>query len=93
MADDDLKQLFEAMRRENLAAHSETRRQVDVAVTETRRHFDVVSEATRHEIRLIAESVAALNEKVDRRAGDIRNEMRRGFAETQAMIKIFSRGA
>jgi hypothetical protein len=77
MADEDLKRLLEAMQRENLAAHADTRR-----------HFDVVSEATRHEIRLVAESVAAVNEKVDREAGDIRSEMRRGFAETQAMIKF-----
>jgi hypothetical protein len=46
------------------------------------RHFDVVSEATRHEIRLVAESVANVNERLDREAGDIRDEMRRGFAET-----------
>jgi hypothetical protein len=81
MPDNDLKRLLEAMQRENLAAHADTRRQ-----------FDVVSEATRHEIRLVAESVAGVNEKLDREAGDIRDEMRRGFAETQAMIK-FSHGA
>lgn len=36
MNDDDLKRLIEAMQRENLAGHAETRR-----------HFDGVSEATR----------------------------------------------
>lgn len=77
MPDDDMKRLLEAMQRENLAAHADTRR-----------HFDIVSEGTRHEIRLVAESVAHVNEKVDREAGDIRDEMRRGFAETQAMIKF-----
>ncbi len=77
MPDDDMKGLLEAMRRENLAAHADTRR-----------HFDVVTEGTRHEIRLVAESVAHSSEKLDREAGDIRDEMRRGFAETQAMIKF-----
>ena len=75
--DDDLKRLFDSMRQENAVAHSETRR-----------HFEVLTEATRHEIRLVAESVAGVNEKLDREAGDIRDEMRRGFAETQAMIKF-----
>ena len=70
MTDDDLKRLFDSMRQENAAAHSETRR-----------HFEVLTEGTRHEIRLVAESVAGVNEKLDREAGDIREEMRRGFAE------------
>jgi hypothetical protein len=77
VTDDDLKRLFDSMRQENAAAHSETRR-----------HFDVLTEATRHEIRLVAESVGAVHEKLDGEAGDIRDEMRRGFAETQAMIKF-----
>jgi hypothetical protein len=32
--------------------------------------------------------VALLDEKVDREAASIRDEMRRGFADTQAMIKF-----
>ncbi|HVT02575.1 MAG TPA: hypothetical protein VHL58_04265 [Thermoanaerobaculia bacterium] len=77
MTDEDLKSLLDAMREENAVAH-----------TETRRHFDVGNEATRHEIRVVAESVAQVNEKLDREAADIRDEVRRGFAETQAMIKF-----
>ena len=72
MTDDDLKRLFDSMRQENAAAHSETRR-----------YFEVLTEGTRHEIRLVAESLAGVNEKLDREAGDIRDEMRRGFGETQ----------
>lgn len=72
MTDDELRSLLDAMRRENAVAH-----------TDTRRHFDVGSEATRHEIRLVAESVAHVNEKLDREATDIRDEMRRGFTETR----------
>lgn len=95
MSDEEVKSLFASlqrdnadMREENAAAHAETRRQFDIAVTETRRHFDVVTEGTRKEIQLVAESVVGVNEKLDREAGDIREEMRRGFAETQAMIKF-----
>jgi hypothetical protein len=32
--------------------------------------------------------VTQLSEKLDRTAADIRDEMRRGFTETQAMIKF-----
>jgi hypothetical protein len=77
MTDEDLRSLFDAMREENAVAH-----------TETRRHFDVGNEATRHEIRVVAESVAQVNEKLDREAAEIRDEVSSGFGETQAMIKF-----
>lgn len=77
MTDDELKRLFDSMRQENAAAHAETRR-----------HFEVLTEGTQYEIRVVAASVAGVNEKLDREAGDIRDEMRRGFTETQAMIKF-----
>jgi hypothetical protein len=38
-------------------------------------------------IDLLAEGLMNLDEKLDREAADIRHEMRRGFVETQAMIK------
>jgi IS30 family transposase len=79
VTDEDLKRLFDTMSKESAAAHSETRRQ-----------FEVLTETTRREIRVVAESVVAITEKLDRHDGDIRDEMRRGFAETQAMIKLFS---
>ena len=39
-------------------------------------------------IQLIAEGVLHLDQKLDRTAEEIRNEMRHGFSETQAMIKF-----
>jgi hypothetical protein len=68
---------FAAIRQENASGHAETRHQ-----------FEIVTEATKHEIRLVAESVAVVNEKLDRTAADIREEMRLGFDETQAMIRV-----
>ncbi len=91
MTDDELKQLFDAMRQDFAALRQEfaTDRQVNAqAHAETRRHFDIVTEATRQEIRLVAESVALVDEKLEREATDIRQEMRTGFADTQAMIKF-----
>jgi uncharacterized protein YceH (UPF0502 family) len=77
MTDDELKQLFAEMRRENAAAQEETRR-----------HFDVTAEGLRSEIRAVAEAVATLDERVERENADNREEAGRGFAETQAMIKF-----
>jgi hypothetical protein len=75
MSDDELRQLLDTMRQENSAAHEATRR-----------HFDVVTEATKHEVRLVAESVAHVNEELERKTNALRQEMSRGFAETQAGI-------
>jgi uncharacterized protein YceH (UPF0502 family) len=77
MTDDELKRLFAEMRRENAAAQEETRR-----------HFDDTGQGLRSEIRAVAEVVAALDEKVERENADNREEVGRGFAETQAMIKF-----
>ena len=55
---------------------------------EIRRHFDISTEEVKREIRLVAEGVTRVDEKLDRTASDIRDEMRRGFADTQAMIKF-----
>lgn len=84
MTDDELKALFAALQRENAGMREENA----AAHAETRRHFEVLTEGTRKDIQIVAESVAVLNEKLDREAGDIREEMRRGFTETQAMIKF-----
>jgi threonine aldolase len=73
MTDDDLKRLFDSMRQENAAAHSETRR-----------HFEVLSEGARKDIQLVAESVLHLNEKFARTD----EKIERTAAETQAMIKF-----
>ena len=77
MIDDELKRLLDSMRQENSAAHEDTRR-----------HFDVAVESTKNEVRLVAESVAHLNEEFQRETNTLRQEMGRGFAETQAMIKF-----
>jgi hypothetical protein len=91
MTDDELKGLLDTMRQENSASHEETRRRfdaVDVRFAELHRHFDVVTEATKHEVRLVAESVAQVKEELNRETNALRQEMSRGFAETQAMIKF-----
>ena len=53
--DDELRQVLEAMQRDNAAAHAETRR-----------HFDIVAEELRHELRIVAEGVGSLSERIDR---------------------------
>jgi predicted nucleic acid-binding Zn-ribbon protein len=45
-------------------------------------------ESLRHEIRQVAESLADVKATLQRKGAEIREEMRRGFAETQAMLKF-----
>lgn len=54
----------------------------------TWRHFDVVAERLDKKIDLVAETVALLDEKMTREIASVRDEMRHGFTETQAMIKF-----
>jgi len=99
VSDEELKQLFEALRQENAAGHVETRQYVDRTAVETRqyidevnaetrRHFDVTAERLQSSIHLVAENVERVDQKLDRETAAIREEMRRGFADTQAMIKF-----
>jgi predicted nucleic acid-binding Zn-ribbon protein len=73
MGDDELKSLLESLRRENAAAH-----------VETRRHFDVVIEGARRDVRLVAEGVAQTREELAR----LETKVEQTAAETQAMIKF-----
>jgi hypothetical protein len=92
VTDDDLRNLFHAMREENTAAHAETRRQfeetVDRISAENRQYFEVATEAFKHQVGLIAEKVIGVTEELRRETADIRLEMRTGFADTQAMIRF-----
>lgn len=85
MSEGDLKRLIES-------SAVETRRAFDATAerltAESRHFFDVSAEAVKHEVRIVAEAVGQVDGKLDREAAGIRDEMRRGFAETQAMIKF-----
>jgi DNA-binding ferritin-like protein len=59
------------------------RRMFEGAVGEIRRHFDVTAERLEKHIDVIAEGVVRLDQKFDRTAAEIRDEMRRGFADTR----------
>jgi acyl-CoA reductase-like NAD-dependent aldehyde dehydrogenase len=96
VADEELKRLLE----ENAA---ETREHFDGAVEriearfddaaarqaeESRRHFVATAERIEKRFDTLAETVEHLDQRLAREAADVRDEMRRGFAETQAMIKF-----
>ncbi len=75
-----MERLFEelrAMRGETSAAHGETRR-----------HFEVAVERIENSFQSLAESVANLDEKFERKTEALDERMRRGFDDTQAMIKF-----
>jgi len=92
VTDDELKHLFDALQKENAAAHAETRRDfhdtADHHVAEMRHYFDVAMESSKHEIGLIAEKVTRLEEKLDQIAANLDERIERTAAETQAMIKF-----
>lgn len=99
---DDLKELLEAMRQENAAAHAETRRQSEQAAAETRRHseqvaletrrhFEVVAERLEAKIDTVAEGVIAANERIDRldaKVDALASDMAKEFNDVRPMIKF-----
>jgi hypothetical protein len=92
MTDDELKSLFDALRQENATGQAETRHDFHQTANqlseETRRHFEVFSERLEKRFDLLAESVRAIDEKVDRRVGAVELAIGNSAAETQAMIKF-----
>ena len=68
--DGDVKNLLAVIRRENSAAH-----------VETRRHSEAVAERVEKKVQTIAEAVGHLDRKPDAEASGIRDEMRPGFSE------------
>lgn len=68
---DELEDLLETIRRENAAAHEETRR-----------HFEMVGEDVRRDVRAVAEGVAANTDRIDA----ARSEMKREFADMRSLI-------
>jgi uncharacterized coiled-coil DUF342 family protein len=92
MTDDELKRLFEASNAENRRYFDEAvgrfQAQLSEFQAENSHLFKITTDGLRHEIQQVAEGVANVNETLEREAADIRDEMHRGFAETQAMIKF-----
>jgi hypothetical protein len=102
VTDDELKQLFDAMRQEsaaarqenaaarqeNAAAHAETRRHVDETAVAMRLQFDIAVEDSKSRFDLLAEGLKTVDEKLGRKIADLEERMERGFEETQAMIKF-----
>ncbi len=66
----------------------ELRAEIRAQGDDLRRHFDVTAESMRQTVMVVAEAVLSVSDKLDREAADIRQEMRQGFADTQAMIKL-----
>jgi hypothetical protein len=84
MTDDELKRLFDTMRQDNHAVRQENA----AAHAETRRHFEVSAERLEKRFDTLAESVIAINEKVERRIGAVEAAIERTATDTQAMIKF-----
>ena len=74
--------------REQFAAIAQRFDQVDARFEHMKLHVDIAVEDMRKDIRGVAEGVMTVNEKLDRETADIRAEMRQGFADTQAMLRV-----
>ena len=85
VTDDELKRLFETYTTETRGHFDNT---ADRLIAENRQFYEVATENLRHEIQLVAEGVTGTREMLAREAEDIRGELRRTAAETQAMIKF-----
>jgi chromosome segregation ATPase len=70
------------------ARANDLKKHSDETVKQIRQDFHIVAEGMRADVQQVAESVLALNAKLDREAADIRAEMRQGFAETQSMLRF-----
>jgi hypothetical protein len=67
---------------------AETHRHIDETAGKMKLHFDIAVEDIRNDVRRVAEGVLTVDQKLDREAADIRAEMRQGFADTQAMLRV-----
>jgi hypothetical protein len=59
---------------------------------ETRRHVEIVAKRLNKRVDFAVEAIAAVDQKLDRNTTDIRQEMRTGFADTQAQITFSHTG-
>jgi uncharacterized protein YukE len=92
MTDDELRRLFEANTAENRRHFDEAADRIQAQLSEFQAEnshlFKITADGHRHEIQQVAEGVTNVRETLEREAADIHDEMHRGFAETQAMVKF-----
>jgi gas vesicle protein len=64
------------------------RRDLGNDIATVRRELGAEIEDVRSQFVLVSEGFAHLNEKIEREVADVRDEMRRGFAETHSLIQF-----
>jgi phospholipid N-methyltransferase len=84
MTDDELKHLFDALQRDNVAL----RQDLATARAEMRRHFDVTVERLETKFDTLVEGVTSINGNLSRRIDVVEESIERTAADTQAMIKF-----
>lgn len=62
------------------------RQHIDENLGDLHGHFDTATEAVSNEIRRLDAALTHFDENLDKSFAGIRDEMRRGFSETQALI-------
>jgi predicted RNase H-like nuclease (RuvC/YqgF family) len=66
----------------------EIRKLFETHSSEIRRHFDVMVERMESKFTFLAEHVDEQIDRLDRKVDQLREDMRQGFEETQAMIRF-----
>ena len=78
----DLDRLGDNLRQDMRETTAAILERMDASAAETRRHFDVVAEGLTSDIKVVAEGMGALDEKVDR----FRGEVREGFKKVDRRL-------
>jgi uncharacterized coiled-coil protein SlyX len=66
----------------------ELKQHIDKTAAQMKLDFGTAVEAMRTDVQRVADGVLMVSAKLDREAADIRDEMRQGFAETQALLRF-----
>ena len=90
MTDEELKLLFETLRRETRSDFNDT---ADRLAAESRHQVRTTIEHVDQRFDLLAESIATLDEKLDRKTSELEERMERGFAEYAGDDQVLPRRA
>src|SRR5438128_11815994 len=91
MSEDELRGLIEANAAGMHLGFAEMRQgfaEMRQQFTDIRRHFDVVAESFDTKVDFLVEGLMNLDEKMVRKIGGVREDMRQGFADTHDLIKF-----
>jgi hypothetical protein len=67
----------------------EFKRLLETNSVDIRHHFDITAEQLRNEIHVVAEAVVRVDQKLAQTVAELNDQLDRSFSETQATIRFF----